>query len=263
MWSAYSTATTFSTGDAPPTVAGVSVSPNPVTQGFSVTASVSGVGDADGTVAYVQYWAESNGVAGLQTGAGGDTLLATAAGSPYGATLSTTGLPLGQQTLYAMAVDNLGTGSTPASTTLTVQPAAGSVTAAATGGRTVHLTWTGGATGVDGFAIERSANGGPFTPVTQVPATQTSFDDSGLTPGTSYTYRLRAISGGVQSNAVTSNATGTWAMGDCDGDGSVTFNDFLILQNNMDQAGGWTQGDFDGNGVVDFNDFLILQNAMG
>lgn len=263
MWSAYSTATTFTTVDMPPTIAGMNVTPNPVTQGLGVTATVSGVGDSDGTVTGVQYWAESNGMAGLQTGAGGDTLLATVSASPYSGTLSTTSLPLGQQTLYAVAIDNLGASSLSVSTTLTVQPAASGVTATATGGRTVHLTWAGGAGGFDGFAIERSASGGAFTPVAQVPATATTFDDSGLTPGTSYVYRLRAISGGVQSNAVASNAANTWIMGDADGDGSVTFNDFLILQNNMDAPGGWTQGDFDGNGVVDFNDFLILQNAMG
>lgn len=267
MWSNYSTPTTFTTVDVPPTITSLGLSPDPVVQGLSVLATASGVSDADGSVASVQFWAEANGVAGLQTGAGGDTLYTVAPASPYSSALLTGNLPLGVQTFYAVAVDNLGATSAPVSASVTIRPVATSVTATAAGGRSVHITWDGGTPGPDGFAVERSTGGdggGAFVTIAQLPSTASSYDDTtGLQPGTTYTYRLRAAFRSAQSSPVASNATSTWIMGDADGDGSATFNDFLILQNNYDAPGGWTQGDFDGNGFVDVNDFLILQNAMG
>lgn len=53
------------------------------------------------------------------------------------------------------------------------------------------------------------------------------------------------------------------APGDADGDGQVSFADFLVLSTNFGEAGGWAQGDFDGSGTVDFADFLILSNRFG
>ena len=49
-------------------------------------------------------------------------------------------------------------------------------------------------------------------------------------------------------------------LGDANLDGSVDFNDFLVLQNNFNQPGVFSQGDFNYSGSVDFNDFLVLQN---
>jgi hypothetical protein len=51
--------------------------------------------------------------------------------------------------------------------------------------------------------------------------------------------------------------------GDANLDGSVSFNDFSILQNNYKQAGDWADGDFNYDGTVNFNDFSILQNNYG
>jgi hypothetical protein len=52
--------------------------------------------------------------------------------------------------------------------------------------------------------------------------------------------------------------------GDANLDGSVNFNDFLVLQNNFNAPGTtFGQGNFDFNGLTDFNDFLVLQNNFG
>lgn len=54
---------------------------------------------------------------------------------------------------------------------------------------------------------------------------------------------------------------------DANGDGTVNFNDFLMLQNAFGTtlgAAGFVDGlDSDNNGAIDFNDFLALQNDFG
>lgn len=52
--------------------------------------------------------------------------------------------------------------------------------------------------------------------------------------------------------------------GDANLDGSVNFNDFLILQNNFSAPGTrFDQGNFNYDAQTDFNDFLVLQNNFG
>ncbi|MDB5327245.1 MAG: hemolysin-type calcium-binding repeat family protein autotransporter domain protein [Phycisphaerales bacterium] len=52
--------------------------------------------------------------------------------------------------------------------------------------------------------------------------------------------------------------------GDADLNGTVDFNDFLVLQNNFGTAGTrFDQGNFNYDGQTDFNDFLALQNNFG
>lgn len=55
----------------------------------------------------------------------------------------------------------------------------------------------------------------------------------------------------------------TALTGDTDGDGSVTFDDFLVLALNYGQEADWVGGDFDDNLVVDFPDFLALSANFG
>ena len=265
-WSSYSTATTFSTVNQPPVIAGVTLTPSDgnVTQGLKAYISSHGVSDPDGTVANVTYYLESNGVSGLQTGAGGDTLVLTStdmAGN-YLATLSTGSLSLGSHTYYAVATDNLGATSAPASTAINVVAAATNLKAQATSGVTMHVSWANNSPDGTGFILQRSDNGGPYVEIADPASTDTSFDDTGLVPGTSYTYRLQATSSNSSSTWVVSNTTSTWKPGDANGDGYVNMLDFLIIQNNFGKSGGWLQGDFDGNGVIDFNDFIVFQNAF-
>ncbi len=61
---------------------------------------------------------------------------------------------------------------------------------AATGNTTARLSWTPGTTGQTGYAVY---NGG--TRLADAPAAATSYDFSGLTPASSYTFRVRPLVG--------------------------------------------------------------------
>ena len=51
--------------------------------------------------------------------------------------------------------------------------------------------------------------------------------------------------------------------GDTDGDGEVSFLDFLELAKNFGEEGSYTDGDFDCDGTVTFLDFLTLAGNFG
>lgn len=52
--------------------------------------------------------------------------------------------------------------------------------------------------------------------------------------------------------------------GDADLNGTVNFNDFLLLQSSFGNAGtAFGQGNFNADGQTDFNDFLVLQSHFG
>lgn len=50
---------------------------------------------------------------------------------------------------------------------------------------------------------------------------------------------------------------------DANFDGSVGFDDFLILSNHFGATGGWQQADFTCDGMVAFDDFLLLSSSFG
>lgn len=57
----------------------------------------------------------------------------------------------------------------------------------------IDLIWTDNSTGETGFIIERSADsGGTWTEIGRVGANVTSYNDTTVTEGTTYTYRVRA-----------------------------------------------------------------------
>lgn len=91
-----------------------------------------------------------------------------------------------------------------APTNLTVTIAPGEQTspgATMPGASSLVLAWNDTSSDETGFRIERSTNGGEsFSPVTIVPPGQTAFTDGGLTPNTSYTYRVRAVNTGGDSS---------------------------------------------------------------
>lgn len=73
----------------------------------------------------------------------------------------------------------------------------------------LRLTWTDNSSDEVGFRIERSTDGGvTFARVQAVAANSVEFTDTGLTPATAYTYRVRATSAGCDS-APTPSATAT------------------------------------------------------
>lgn len=124
-------------------------SPNPVAAGSNVTLSAM-VTDPDSAISSVTFYRESNGIAGLQTGTGGDTLVGTATTSSSGSwsvPSSTTGLS-GTVTYFAVAKDASGVTGAAASATATVNVSQGTtVTLAQTSGAnpsdaTQSLTFT-------------------------------------------------------------------------------------------------------------------------
>lgn len=102
-----------------PTIGSFGVSPTSVTAGSQVTLTASNV--TGGTISSVNFYRESNGVAGLQIGS--DLLVGggTQSGSTWTRTnVSTSGLTAGTYTYYAVANNTSGGSSVPSTTTLTV-----------------------------------------------------------------------------------------------------------------------------------------------
>jgi len=60
-------------------------------------------------------------------------------------------------------------------------------------GNTVLLNWVDNANNEDGFKIERKTGAGTFAEIVQVPANTTSYTDTPVTAGTTYSYRVRAF----------------------------------------------------------------------
>lgn len=72
----------------------------------------------------------------------------------------------------------------------------------------VNLTWSDKSVNEDGFYVERKRSGGVYARVATLSPNVTSYDDDGLTMGTTYTYRVRAYTGSSTSNS-TNEATAT------------------------------------------------------
>ncbi len=110
-----------------PTIGSFTGNPGSVLAGTAVTLTASSVAEtAGGTVASVQFYAESNGTSGLQTSS--DTLLSAGVqnGTTWTTSLDTTGFAPGTYTYYTIATDAAGITSTVATTTITVlAPASG------------------------------------------------------------------------------------------------------------------------------------------
>jgi probable HAF family extracellular repeat protein len=63
----------------------------------------------------------------------------------------------------------------------------------------IRLSWTDNSDEETGFEIERKSSGGAFTPIAQVAANTSQFEDGNLTPNTTFTYRIRAVEGDTVS----------------------------------------------------------------
>ena len=63
----------------------------------------------------------------------------------------------------------------------------------------INLSWTDRSDNETGFKIERKASSGDFGEIADVGADMTSYADTGLTPGITYTYRVRSYNDGGAS----------------------------------------------------------------
>ncbi len=93
-----------------PTIGSLTAGPNPVIAEGPLSLTAHSVADADGTVAGVAFYRESDGFPGLRTGPGGDLLVGTDSSSSGGWSLRvpTAGLAPGTYAYHALATDNLG-----------------------------------------------------------------------------------------------------------------------------------------------------------
>jgi hypothetical protein len=127
------------------------------------------------------------------------TLIATAAVNAV--TYTDTALTNDTPYYYRVTAYNTsGSGATSAVMTARTQLAAPTgLTATASSTTQVNLTWDD-STGESGYVIERSLNGGTaWATLTSVAAGVTSYSNTGLTAGTVYAYRIRAVNAGGNS----------------------------------------------------------------
>ena len=103
------------------------------------------------------------------------------------------------------AVDLIVSGTSPA-----IPAAPDNLAATAANGSQISLAWRDNSTNEINFLIERSTDNVTFTLLAAVTAGLTNLTDSGLLPGTTYFYRLRAgNAGGFSSYTAVTNATTT------------------------------------------------------
>lgn len=114
---------------------------------------------------------------------------------------------------YRVKATNAGGDSAPSptasATTLPNPPTApANLLANALSGTAVQLAWVDNSNNESGFSVERRTGAGMFAEIARPMANATSHQDTGLTPGVSYTYRVRAFNAGGNS-AFTNEATVT------------------------------------------------------
>lgn len=68
------------------------------------------------------------------------------------------------------------------------------------------VNWNDNATNETNYLLERSLNGTAFSVIATLPANTTSYNETGLTPNTSYYYRVKAVNT-TDSSVYTANAT--------------------------------------------------------
>jgi hypothetical protein len=273
----------------PPAVATLTDSPGNVIVGNNVTLTASNI-TSDSDVASVSFYRETNGVAGLQVGFQGDTLVGTDTTpnifGDYAITFSTAGLTPGTYTYWAQATDVAGLPGAPASTTNTVIPPAPTVTGSTFAFDTDphKLTFT--------FSQDVSASLGTNDLVVQnlttsqtIPATQfsltydTSTNAATFTytgPGTAFAgvlpngrYRATLVASGITNSGGTPLPANhlfnfLFLSGDANNDGTVGLPDFNLLAGNFGLSNRvFSQGDFNYDTLVDLSDFNILAAQFG
>jgi len=138
---------------------------------------------------------------------------------PNASSYQSTGLSAGTSYSYRVLAYNAGGTSgysnTATVTTLSTPAAPTNLVATVASGSQINLAWTDNATNEDGFRIERAPEGTTsFIEIATVGPSVTTFQNTGLTPGTGYSYRVRASNGvgnSPYSNMVTATTVGAGA----------------------------------------------------
>src|SRR5262249_19191712 len=127
----------------------------------------------------------------------------TSSGGPYTtvasgvAGITYTDNSVNNGTTYYYVVSSVGTGGESANSNETsatpVSAAPSNLTATAVSNSQINLTWTDNASNEDGFEIGRSLDGTNFTAIATNAENLTTYSDTGLSPSTTYYYRVRAF----------------------------------------------------------------------
>lgn len=119
----------------------------------------------------------------------------------------------------------------------------------------IDLTWSQPAANQTGFTIQRSADGTNFTTLATTAANVTNYSNTGLSPGTSYFYRVLAVnSAGNSPPSNTASATTPVVL---------DFSYLVILARHYGGSGSFASGDLDGEGTVGFDDLLLVARNYG
>jgi fibronectin type 3 domain-containing protein len=151
--------------------------------------------DPDGSIALVEFFA-------------GSTRLFTRTVAPYSGSWSN--VAAGTYQLSAVATDSQGAATRSASVSVTVRqplPAAPANFVAAPSDGLIQLTWADQSNNETGFKLYRSSGGSSFALIATLGQNVQSYSNSGLVPGTTYTYRLTAYNSTGESAAVQAFAT--------------------------------------------------------
>src|SRR5208282_4820678 len=117
----------------------------------------------------------------------------------------------------ASAYSNTASATTPAATDTTPPTAPTNLTATAASTTQINLSWTASTdnVGVTGYKVERCSGAGCTTFVQIATPTTTTFNDTGLTASTSYSYRVRADDA-AGNNSAYSNVTSATTLAGAD-----------------------------------------------
>jgi galactose oxidase len=116
-------------------------------------------------------------------------------------TPSATSTPTPTPTATPAATPTASPNPTPTSTPTATPAAPTNLTATAVSSSQINLSWTDNSNNETGFKVERSKNGLSFSQIRMTNANVTTFSNNvGLTPSTTYYYRVRASNGGGNSD---------------------------------------------------------------
>jgi fibronectin type 3 domain-containing protein len=166
--------------------------------------------------------------------------------STTGTTLSDTGLLSSTSYSYQVAAIDTASNTGPFSsiataTTLGPQPptAPTNLSAAPTGATQISLSWTASTSsvGLATYVVQRCAGSGCLSFASIASPVTTSYADSGLTTGSSYSYRVQAVDAAGNSSPFSDVATATPLTG-------------LSLAFGFNEGSGASVGDSSGNGIL-------------